>query len=60
MRIFRIGMTGVVLAAMISGCGGNDTSAPIEKSPYAPTPDQIKAMEKEAMQSAKGNRTPKK
>ncbi len=51
MRMIQLGMTSVVLAAMLSGCGGDDSNSPIEKSPNAPSPDQIKAMEKEAMKN---------
>ncbi len=45
-RLRRIGLIGVILVALITGCG-QDTSAPIEKSPDAPTPDQIKGHGKE-------------
>ena len=52
MRISRIGLTGVVMAAMIAGCGGGDDE-PIEKSAYTPTPEQMKAMQEEAMKNTK-------
>ncbi|APW62648.1 hypothetical protein [Paludisphaera borealis] len=49
----RAALMGLVLAIFVSGCGGNDVDAPIEKSPYAQTPAQIDEMKANMMKTMK-------
>jgi hypothetical protein len=48
-RAFPLAIIAALLVLPLSGCGGADASAPIEKSPHAPTQAQLDELTKSAM-----------